>query len=617
MAERATAQQSVSDLRLPRSSTRDAFLSAIKAAPDDDFPRLVYADYLDEIGESERARFIRVQIALATRAPNDPSRPDLLAEERSLFLAHRDQWCPSLPKGMQGELIFRRGILETLHITKFDIDRGGYALLERVSNERYWPEISEISLARERNSREVSKYLEPRPGASAGFVGWLLKSPYLRGITSLDLSDSRIDEKAARQIARSEYLRGLTKLNLRGCGITDADVALLAKSDNFGDLSSLNLSGNELSDTGVKIIAELPSLQKLKTLDLSSCQIGDAAANAIAQSDALRALTSLNLSRNWITAPRNFITAKGAQALASSNNAQTLTSLNLGGHKLGREGASAIARSGNLRGLTSLDLSGTKIGPQGMLELATHGPSGLKSLNLAENLFYNGYGRGFDCRSFEAFAESCNFPALTSLNLADCHLQPGALRAIARSSNFTALTSLSLAGNYFNHFDADELATSKVLQSLTSLDLSHNEIGWAGAAAIGRSDNLRSLAELDLSGNDVDGYNEIRAVLENLPALNSLRLCSHNNPRMADAIPESKNLPALTHLDLSLCKLGSEHARCLLESENLPALKVLDLRLNHISLEKLPKLVVADARSRGTKVLLERQWGYAEGCRPY
>jgi uncharacterized protein (TIGR02996 family) len=40
---------------------RAAFLAAIIVEPDDDLPRLVYADWLDEHGEPERAEFIRVQ----------------------------------------------------------------------------------------------------------------------------------------------------------------------------------------------------------------------------------------------------------------------------------------------------------------------------------------------------------------------------------------------------------------------------------------------------------------------------------------------------------------------------------------------------------------------------
>jgi len=42
-----------------------ALLAAILAQPEDDTPRLVYADWLDEQGEAERGEFIRVQVAIA------------------------------------------------------------------------------------------------------------------------------------------------------------------------------------------------------------------------------------------------------------------------------------------------------------------------------------------------------------------------------------------------------------------------------------------------------------------------------------------------------------------------------------------------------------------------
>ena len=45
-------------------SDRDALLAAIRAAPDDDAPRLVYADWLDEHGDPDRAEFIRLQIEI-------------------------------------------------------------------------------------------------------------------------------------------------------------------------------------------------------------------------------------------------------------------------------------------------------------------------------------------------------------------------------------------------------------------------------------------------------------------------------------------------------------------------------------------------------------------------
>ena len=52
----------------------DALLAAILAAPDDDAPRLVFADWLDEHHQADRAAFIRLQIELAGLPKHDPRR---------------------------------------------------------------------------------------------------------------------------------------------------------------------------------------------------------------------------------------------------------------------------------------------------------------------------------------------------------------------------------------------------------------------------------------------------------------------------------------------------------------------------------------------------------------
>ena len=49
----------------PLATDKTAFLRAICERPADDAPRLVYADWLDDHGEGERAEFIRVQAELA------------------------------------------------------------------------------------------------------------------------------------------------------------------------------------------------------------------------------------------------------------------------------------------------------------------------------------------------------------------------------------------------------------------------------------------------------------------------------------------------------------------------------------------------------------------------
>lgn len=53
-------------------SERDALLAAVCADPDDDTPRLVFADWLQENGEERRAEFIREQIRFAAEPRSAP-----------------------------------------------------------------------------------------------------------------------------------------------------------------------------------------------------------------------------------------------------------------------------------------------------------------------------------------------------------------------------------------------------------------------------------------------------------------------------------------------------------------------------------------------------------------
>ena len=48
-----------------RFTDEDALLRAVWDAPHDDAPRLVYADWLDEHGDPDRAQFVRLQCELA------------------------------------------------------------------------------------------------------------------------------------------------------------------------------------------------------------------------------------------------------------------------------------------------------------------------------------------------------------------------------------------------------------------------------------------------------------------------------------------------------------------------------------------------------------------------
>ena len=76
-------------------SDEEPFLQAVLAAPDDDGPRLRYADFLEEGGDLEgvaRAEFVRVQIALERLPEDDPSWADLIRREQTLLREYRGRW---------------------------------------------------------------------------------------------------------------------------------------------------------------------------------------------------------------------------------------------------------------------------------------------------------------------------------------------------------------------------------------------------------------------------------------------------------------------------------------------------------------------------------------------
>lgn len=87
-------------------SDGDALLAACVAAPADDAPRLIYADWLEESGEPERAAYVRAAVALA-RTTDIDRRCQLMVEIDGLLTADRarrwfwpaDSTCLTRPGG--------------------------------------------------------------------------------------------------------------------------------------------------------------------------------------------------------------------------------------------------------------------------------------------------------------------------------------------------------------------------------------------------------------------------------------------------------------------------------------------------------------------------------------
>lgn len=92
----------------------DAFLQAILENPDDDTPRLIYADWLEERGDP-RGEFIRIQCHLATMSADDERRSRLEQHERELLAHHQDRWLGELRPLLSGWM-FRRGFLDSITV---------------------------------------------------------------------------------------------------------------------------------------------------------------------------------------------------------------------------------------------------------------------------------------------------------------------------------------------------------------------------------------------------------------------------------------------------------------------------------------------------------------------
>ena len=88
----------------------DAFLATIREEPDDDTPRLVFADWLEEHNDP-RGEFIRLQCELNRWVPDVDRRSALQNRERELLREHRKKWLGSLANLPESRCRFDRGLI--------------------------------------------------------------------------------------------------------------------------------------------------------------------------------------------------------------------------------------------------------------------------------------------------------------------------------------------------------------------------------------------------------------------------------------------------------------------------------------------------------------------------
>jgi uncharacterized protein (TIGR02996 family) len=384
----------------------EAFLQRIRAYPDDDTPRLMFADWLEEQGErvpgaADRARFIRVQVALVRLAEEeaaDPLRPNpgraereatrlaLQAEERALLESHREEWEAALPRPATGRE-FRRGFVEKVNI--------GAREFLRHANELF--------------SAGPIRHLHLLDGGSNPVA--VLQAEYMDRLSALTIQATYKGEPLAVALAQASRLGGLKRLLISRNRFEDGGVVLLANSPVLANLEELDLSGNEIGEQGARVLATSPHLGRLRRLDLSANHLGPG----------------------------------GAEALAASERLPALHRLELGGNEIGTARLHSLARASHLLQVPALDLSNNGLTPAGLQAILTRPAGSPAAVRLEELTLTRNEHLGSD--GARVLARCPDLAGLRVLRLAHCGITDDGARALAESPHLNQLVVLDVANN--------------------------------------------------------------------------------------------------------------------------------------------------------------------------
>ena len=330
-----------------------SWIKAIRADIDDDAPRLVCADWLEERGQPERAELIRVQCTLARIEGDDPRRPDLARREEQLLEAHKAEWVKEVPAWAGKAAEFRRGFVAEVGagvktflsnaaglfarapVTRL-FTRTDRAPLEALTDSPYLATLRDLSVG-DADPAGVARLLASPHAAGlrglhlvalAGFAARfaelapVLQSPKLVELTRLSIRHVGFDRADVRRFVRLPALRGLEALRLESWDATDTSLRELAAAD-LPKLRSLDLACNQaMTDETVRALAESEHLRNLTFLDLRNSRVGDAGLRALAESTNLPNLTDLGLVLIGVT-------VDGVRALLDSPNLPRLSRIEL------------------------------------------------------------------------------------------------------------------------------------------------------------------------------------------------------------------------------------------------------------------------------------------------
>lgn len=370
----------------------EALHRAVLEHPDDDTPRLISADALEESGETERAAFIRAQVA-ADRVPDwDPVAIHFRLRELPAMGGWPLDTLPELPPGLKWvEEPFRRGFPAAVEAGD------GAAFVEHFEKLFSLAPVQELHLdaiplpnverlVKCRGLERIAK-LVLREGAIGLTAERLLASPHLARLDDLYLGAQMSTDSTEVAVVRSAVFPRLTAFGCRNVRWPELLFAEMARLQRRPRLMQLDLAGNSLTidsrppdfdqrrDQFRDFLHEL-LWNGLESLELSENNLGPGGVEAVSSCWG-GSLKSLSLRQ---TRPE----ADGLRALC--NAGFSLFSLNLAGNNLHRWAGALIAKSERFDQLRIIDLSENRLGDPGVAALAeSKGLTNLLLLDVRNN----------------------------------------------------------------------------------------------------------------------------------------------------------------------------------------------------------------------------------------
>jgi uncharacterized protein (TIGR02996 family) len=271
-------------------SDGDALLAAIAAHPDDDTPRLVYADWLDEHDDPLRAEFVRVQVAVRRLEERPASEQrehvHLWRRQQELLDNHRrDLLGPVADQLGPFDALFERGFVSELNLSApaFLAHAAEVAALRPAPRVRVasfgWPSLSALIDSPHAACLEALT-VRPTEGDAPDYVHYegfsaLGSAPHFGRLEVLDVSGHDSGDEGLIALAHGTGLPRLAELQLEANEITDAGLTALVTSPLWARLRRINLSLNQLSDASAEMLLAAPE-SPLEYLNLRMNQIGPA-----------------------------------------------------------------------------------------------------------------------------------------------------------------------------------------------------------------------------------------------------------------------------------------------------------------------------------------------------